>query len=300
MAAALPALADTLASPPVDGASGIEIGLRTPFDRFPPAGTCTVEVTIRNGSRRDGRWDLTLGPQASVGWRQRTRLSASVAAGESRTFLVVSLMGSLSYSPVQLTIRGPGVEPQAVAACQASTHAWSSRSHVAATVTSRPVATSRSVAGSRGNLSNEALEKEGRALELSTFAPPDLPADARSYSGFALLAMSGTEWRGLRADVREAIEDWAALGGELWIVGGTSSEAGRGFGRVVTVANQGDETWNGFVSRAFTGASWEVPSTDTAYQPWSLPGLLAAPEVPRWSLFGLLLVSSALNAPLNQ
>jgi hypothetical protein len=291
--------AEQLPAPPVSPGSGIELGLRTPFADPPPDGACTVEVTIRNGSRRDGRWELVLGSRTGHGWTHRTRQSVAVAAGASRSVLVLGQMQP-AYGGIELTVHGRGVDPQPVSACQSRWNFWSTRGHKLQP--SQATALSRDLYGSGGgvNLLKDKLEEQGRLLTASSFAPADLPADARSYSGFALLFLRQDEWTGLRAEVREAIDDWVALGGQLWLMGPAASEVRRGFGRVSTrpLGGQGQLDWEHVASVAFAANIWRM-GWDSTYTPWGLPGRLVSPEIPRVFLFVVVLVSSLLIGPLN-
>jgi hypothetical protein len=296
--AATAASAGLLSSPAVLPGSGIELSLRTPFEDAPSAGACTVEVTLRNGSRRDGTWELSLGARAGYGWTHTMRQKVAVEAGASRTFLVVGLM-QRPFAGVQLAVRGPGIDPRPVTACEAHGNYWTGSAKQQ--TLSRPVAVSRSLVSTGGGVAAATANQEiqGRRLVLSSFAPEELPADARSYSGFAFVLMRQEEWSGLRADVREAIEDWVALGGNLWLLGSAASEVPRGFGLVSSspLVGQTDLDWVPLVEQAFAGTSWELGWE--AYQPWSLPGRLPAEEIPRNTLAFLVVVASILIGPLN-
>ena len=273
-----------------------------PFDDSAPPGACTVEVTIRNDSGHDGAWDVTLDSRAGFASSQSSRHSLSVEAGSSRTFVLVGL-GSEGrfWGASTLSILGPGVSGVPVPTCRRT---WSSGTSVSGgpLTPSAPFAMSRSVAGGIWDALEQHLQAASHEATGSRFAPADLPADARSYAGLALVYLRQDEWAALPAGVREAIEDWVGLGGRLWLLGPPASDRPVGFGRVSSgpLLAGGRVDWQAIGRQVL-----EAPAGDfaderaAAYGPWALPGRLGERKPQRGLLSGFLVTFALLIGPVN-
>jgi hypothetical protein len=291
--------AGSLAAPPVDPGSRIGLGLRTPFEEGTPPGACTTEVTIRNDSRRAGVWEATLETRSAYGALQTTRQTMPVEAKATRTFLLVGLMDGTGWSHSTLQIDGPGVAPEPLRPCDRIWQVPAGSSHAQP---SAPFAMSQSLAGGIWDALEQSFGEHSRTRAGLRFDPAGLPGDARAYAGLALVFMRQDEWTALPAGTREAVQDWVALGGRLWLLGPESSETRMGFGLVSTsplpagalahppeIARRVLDTPGGELDLAMY----------ERYGPWSLPGLMIDPVPPRGLIFSFLLAVALVSGPLN-
>jgi hypothetical protein len=308
LAAAAPLRAGGRPAPPVEPGSGIELSLRTPFEEPPLRGACTVEVTLRNGSGRDGRWELALHSDDAYWWTASTQATVSVAAGATRTFVLVGALtgrpggwGAHPTSSAYLGVRGPGVSRQRVNVC-----------HRQLTLVGPPAgspaesssfAMSASLARVLWDPMDAEMKARSEAMAGSRFEPADLPADARSYAGFANIFLRGEEWTSLPADRREAVLDWVALGGTLCLLGPPAEQRRLGLGWVRSWPVAAEPAAD--VRQALQEIA-SVPAADPRFASlgpqegqWTLPGRLARPESHHGAVFVVLLTVSAVIGPLN-
>jgi hypothetical protein len=101
--------------------------------------------------------------------------------------------------------------------------------------------------------------------------------------------------------VRDALQDWAALGGQLWLLGGPKQVTRVGFGFISSAPLPEGQP----VSHHIAERVMAAPMTDLdqrrygGYGPWSLPGLMSDPKTPRGALFAFLLGVALVSGPLN-
>jgi hypothetical protein len=283
----------------VDPASRIGLSLRTPFQDATPPGACTIEVTIRNESRRKGVWQASIEANSGAAV-QVSRHSLSVEAGASRTFLLVGLTNpGAIWSRTVLEIHGPGVSSGPLAVCEAR---WRLPSGGSAGENSAPYAMSHSLARGIWDAIEQELSSRQLRISGSRFEPADLPADARAYTGLTLIYLRQDEWAALPAGVKEAIRDWVALGGRLWLLGPPASDTRLGFGLVSTWPLSGDPRPQalGIARQVLEAAAGDFnQGRYEAYEPWTLPAELGQPETHRGLLFTFLLVVTLVIGPLN-
>jgi len=287
--------------------SGVEISLRTPFTDPPMRGACTVEVTLHNGTGSDGAWELTLDSDDAYWWSSSTQSTVSVAAGTTRTFVLVGTLTGRSVgwathptSSAYLSVRGPGVTRQKMNVC------YRQLTLVAppgAGTETAPFAMSASLARVLWTPMDDTLKAGRETMAGSRFEPAELPADARAYSGFALLFMTNEEWAALPADRREAIFDWVALGGTLSLVGPPVFEERLGLGLITGWPEARDApSAAAYALRQLAAVPAEDPRFDSGSNPeatWSLPDRLARPRNNEGAVFVVLLAVGTVIGPLN-
>lgn len=281
--------------------------MRTPFDEPPIRGTCAVEVTLRNGSGRDGRWDLALESNDAYWWSATTRTTVAVEKGATRTFLLIGALTGRAAgwathptSSAYLSVSGPGVGPAKVDVCYRQLALNVTTAGTA--VESASFAISASLAQARWEAMESQLRASSQAMAGSRFQPADLPADARAYAGFALIFLRGEEWTALPADRREAIEDWTALGGTLCLVGPPDAETRRGLGSIRSWPETGDADHDrDEVVRRIVATPAHDPRFASINEDgmWELPGRLADPGSHEGWVFVVLLAVTAVIGPVN-
>lgn len=194
--------------------SGIEMRVTNFYEELPPFGFLPLRVEVKNSSASARKWKLETN-HSQANFRSVIYSTAlEVPAGSERTFdLLVPLAPQASSSSRFSNLR---IEVSGYAVVNGATSDHSSSS-------GRPP-TSFTGMGEALAVKNwgplrDLMEKTHlRTLDGSSLDPNLLPTDWRGLAGFEVLIFTETEWRGIGATERGAIDDWTAQGGRLILV----------------------------------------------------------------------------------
>jgi hypothetical protein len=205
--------AEPLSSPTFAPGSGLSIKITNAYDTLPPSGFLPLRVVVTNDSDVVRRWTFesshTQHGNASVTYR--TELSGAAQSTQTYDLLVPladQMPGTSRYSNLSITLSGPLV-------VDGSSHAGTS----GASGNPTPfLGLGETLATKYWSELEARVKKSGsRSLDGTALDWEFFPTDWRGLAGFDLLVFTPEEWRALEAGQRQAIFDWTAQGGELYL-----------------------------------------------------------------------------------
>jgi len=208
-----------------DDNSGITATVIMPLEDVPPTGAFPVQVTINNPTKSGASWRVMVSNKRWNTGSWNAFREFSVPAGESRTVLLMHLLGSSTESSTgytnmdflgsprleQVSFNTPNIPNNASAFFAVSEDLKPSRRLLETRLEEANKAAGGSSGGSRrGGSGDNDRVFFGTDVELS-----QLPADWRALSGVKGLLLSDTEWSKLSPEVAAAVRQWVAMGGKL-------------------------------------------------------------------------------------
>lgn len=173
-----------------------------------------MRIRIANHSDGDGSWTLGTERYRSIG-ELKFDTTLSVPAGTEREFEVLVPVSSRSDSPYRtapyLRVEGPGVDSGSfqpnLGGSNSARDPW--------------VGMSDELHSDHwGDYGKKVKDLGGGALDVS-----QLSANWKAYAGLDQICLRGREWKNLSGDVKTALKEWVALGGDLRLVCDTNEEA---------------------------------------------------------------------------
>lgn len=196
-----------------------------------------VRVRIENRSERAGTWDFEF--RAWSGYRRAIAVVTPAriqvpARSTSETVVYVSGPGRSSERHAGMAswianVKGPGVANDGY-----TVHAGSRQLDFTQIATSE-----RTEEAVRRRTARHGGLYHGGGYELDVISPKDWPADWRVWSSFSAIAISREEHDELDGARRNALREWAAQGGSLWLVPASGRETLDVVGEPVTQVGLG-------------------------------------------------------------
>jgi len=205
--------------------SGVTIDTANLYGGVPVRGYVPVRVTIDNNSGSDGVWAISADAHDVMmgGTDFSTVTQCQVPAHSHDTFEVLAPLDftvqAYYMRSITVEVQGPGVNNPRIG--------WSSQtSYFGPPSGGRPQSQTTVVVGLSSNISttqgaklSDYYQNKWAQPNLIAKLDPDLMSTQwRAYIGFDMLVLTSADWLDLSADVRAAILQWVAAGGDLRLV----------------------------------------------------------------------------------
>ncbi|HEY2342871.1 MAG TPA: hypothetical protein VGH90_07575 [Chthoniobacteraceae bacterium] len=313
-----------------DPKSGIVIEVDEPFTGSPCTGFLPIHVKVANASRQGHVWtvDFIETEMRNGNWRHREKIAAG--AGEEREYDLLIPQCSLfsansGYYGCSLHFSGYGVGANPVIELSSSYRGGYSSAFILMSDTLARDAWSavesevkgRSPAYSDPFTVARIGSSGSRSLEGSKVKLSELPPDPRAFSSAAGLWLSESDWRGLDAPLRNAICQWLADGGNLFVacdndpkgtlaslpsLQGSEVPIPVGFGVVRSVPFNESHALNAYSTAKHILAldSSPLPRWEEDFKgPWPLMEKIGAPGINLPAVIGFVVVFAVAVGPLN-
>ena len=192
----------------------VEITVDSFHESLPPVGFAPISVTLRNRTAREHTFHLSYRINASESNVSGAATLHVLPNGRSQNILFIPVIRSFDYSwgNLELNLSGPGIGTGEITLRGRNNYkeAFVGMGHELAYK-------------HWGEIEKEMAKKSysfhgGGGLGGTKIIPSSAPADWRAYTGFSSLWFSHKEWYVLDPGARAAVEEWIALGGNLYLV----------------------------------------------------------------------------------
>jgi hypothetical protein len=204
-----------LAGPNLRDGSGVEITVTALFDQVPQIGYLPVRVWIRNDSGAPRQWRMTANSGENIypgDLNTRSQWSFDVEAGSQREYeLELPLSQARGFhqtSRVDLRFQGFGVEEGSI---------FFGSTYYGNGPATEFIGMARSLHVADWNKLDEYCKTQSRSLCGTSLDAAFLPADWQGYAGMGSLWLTEDDWSGMETAQKNAVEEWVATGGRLFL-----------------------------------------------------------------------------------
>lgn len=300
----------------LDDSNGTRIEIRSIFDPMPPTGYAPLRIVATNGAVRDAVWHLDFSSTTQDYRRNNVHTSSLALPMPGR-----STQSALFFAPIApnygdtSSYRNNG-QTLAVSLNGPVSRVFSSYESPAGDFPA--IAVSKALADNSMDGLKDEVERRRKAKSSyyggstvfgSRFNPDDAPEDWLGFSGFDFVMITDIEWQKLKPGVRNALLQWARLGGRLHFyckgeppAGLPADNKAYGLGKIATF------TWNGnrlmsmdVVTRYLNSPTRmnELMSAHTSSSGFELFERLGKRSFNSWQVVVFLVIFGILVGPVN-